>query len=230
MLRHLASQPLARELKVAAASAALAKQLDHASGRNKRSGWRTFGKILLAGAALGGVFVAVRKLLADPSTGWETHTPRTAYVADPGDLKDATDDVVDDVKESAADVAGDVGDFATGAATAAGDVAVDVTEKVEDASAEAADKVEDVRDDIEDQLDKLADEAEGGDASPLAGSPYGEGSFVGSEPPAGYTIKGNDRSMKYHLPGSAAYERTIAAVWFASEEAAREAGFVRAQR
>ena len=48
--------------------------------------------------------------------------------------------------------------------------------------------------------------------------------------PEGYTIKGNERSMKYHLPGSAAYERTIAEVWFASEEAAEAAGFVRAQR
>ena len=59
---------------------------------------------------------------------------------------------------------------------------------------------------------------------------YGEGSYVGDEPPEGYVIKGNDRSMKYHLPGSAAYERTIAEVWFASEEAAEAAGFVRAQR
>ncbi|HRA07026.1 MAG TPA: 50S ribosomal protein L17, partial [Propionicimonas sp.] len=87
--------------------------------------------------------------------------------------------------------------------------------------------------DVEDKLAKLAEEAdaaEGDDASPLAGSPYGEGSYVGDEPPEGFVIKGNDRSMKYHLPGSAAYERTIAEVWFASEEAAEAAGFVRAQR
>ena len=84
--------------------------------------------------------------------------------------------------------------------------------------------------DIEEKLDKLADEAEGGDASPLADSPYGAGSYVGDEPPEGFSIKGNDRSMKYHVPGSAAYERTIAEVWFDSEDAAREAGFVRAQR
>lgn len=36
--------------------------------------------------------------------------------------------------------------------------------------------------------------------------------------------------MKYHVQGSAAYERTIAEVWFNSEEAAQAAGFVRAQR
>ena len=43
-------------------------------------------------------------------------------------------------------------------------------------------------------------------------------------------IKGNDRSMKYHVPGSGGYDRTIADVWFATEEAARAAGFTKAQR
>ncbi len=59
---------------------------------------------------------------------------------------------------------------------------------------------------------------------------FGEGSYVGSEPPEGFTIKGNDRSMKYHLPESGGYDRTIADVWFNSEEAAQAAGFSRAQR
>ena len=55
------------------------------------------------------------------------------------------------------------------------------------------------------------------------------GAYVGVEPPAGYTIKGNERSMKYHLPDSNSFGRTIAQVWFASEEAAQQAGFTRAQ-
>jgi len=59
---------------------------------------------------------------------------------------------------------------------------------------------------------------------------YGEGSYVGSNPPAGYTIKGNERSMKYHMPDAAGYARTTAEVWFNSEEAAQRAGFVRSQR
>lgn len=59
---------------------------------------------------------------------------------------------------------------------------------------------------------------------------YGPGSYVGEEPPAEYQIKGNERSMKYHLPGTNAYERTIAEVWFVSEEAAEAAGFTKAQR
>ena len=58
----------------------------------------------------------------------------------------------------------------------------------------------------------------------------GPGAYVGIEPPEGFTIKGNERSMKYHLPGGTGYARTIAEVWFSSEEAAQEAGFTRAQR
>ena len=57
----------------------------------------------------------------------------------------------------------------------------------------------------------------------------GEGVYVGNEPPEGYSIKGNERSMKYHVPESSAYGRTTAEVWFNSEEAAQRAGFVRAQ-
>lgn len=248
LLRELATQPLARELKVAAASAALARELDKAS-KPKRSGWRTFGKIVLAGAVLGGVVVALRKLLSDPSTGWETHTPKTAYVADPvadvaENLKDKAAkaaDVVDDVKNKAADAAKsasaaveDATDKAKDAVGDAKDAAKDAVDKAKDAVGDAADKAKDAAgdavDDIEDKLSKLADEAEGGDASPLAVDPYGPGSYVGDEPPEGFNIKGNDRSMKYHVPGSAAYERTIAEVWFDSEDAAQAAGFVRAQR
>ena len=58
----------------------------------------------------------------------------------------------------------------------------------------------------------------------------GEGVYVGSEPPEGYVIKGNQRSKKYHMPDTGGYGRTIAEVWFNSEEAAQQAGFVRAQR
>jgi hypothetical protein len=55
------------------------------------------------------------------------------------------------------------------------------------------------------------------------------GVYVGVEPPTGYTIKGNERSMKYHTPDSNSYGRTIAQIWFDSEEAAERAGFSRAQ-
>ena len=60
-------------------------------------------------------------------------------------------------------------------------------------------------------------------------STYGEGSYTGSEPPEGFVIKGNENSMKYHLPDGGGYDQTIAEVWFDSEDAAERAGFTRAQ-
>ncbi|HEX5336670.1 MAG TPA: 50S ribosomal protein L17 [Propionicimonas sp.] len=70
------------------------------------------------------------------------------------------------------------------------------------------------------------------EAAPLAeaeatdGPDYGEGSYVGDEPPAGFDIKGNADSMKYHTTDSQWYEATKAEVWFNSVEAAEAAGFV----
>ncbi len=61
-------------------------------------------------------------------------------------------------------------------------------------------------------------------------APYGEGSHAaledGSEP-AGFPIKGNADSMLYHVPDSAFYDRTVAEVWFATEEDAEAAGFAK---
>ena len=54
------------------------------------------------------------------------------------------------------------------------------------------------------------------------------GSFRGETPPAGFEIKGNEDSMKYHTPESPWYGRTIAEVWFDSEESAQQAGFATA--
>ncbi len=59
-------------------------------------------------------------------------------------------------------------------------------------------------------------------------APYGEGSAApledGSQPD-GFPIKGNADSMLYHVPGSSFYERTVAEVWFATDDAAEAAGF-----
>ncbi len=76
----------------------------------------------------------------------------------------------------------------------------------------------------------VAAETAAAEAAETTASSYGEGSYVGPNPPEGFTIKGNERSMKYHLPDDVAYARTTAEVWFASEEAAQAAGFVRALR
>lgn len=46
--------------------------------------------------------------------------------------------------------------------------------------------------------------------------------------PEGFEIKGNQDSGKYHTPASPWYGKTIAEVWFRTEEAAEKAGFVKA--
>ncbi|NMM17828.1 MAG: 50S ribosomal protein L17 [Cellulomonas sp.] len=56
--------------------------------------------------------------------------------------------------------------------------------------------------------------------------PYGEGSYKGDDVPEGFTVKGNEDSMKYHVEGSQWYDATVAEVWFATAEAAEAAGFV----
>jgi len=59
---------------------------------------------------------------------------------------------------------------------------------------------------------------------------YGAGSYRGDNPPAGFTIKGNERSMKFHVPTALGFERTVTDLWFNSPEAAEAAGFTRALR
>jgi hypothetical protein len=81
-----------------------------------------------------------------------------------------------------------------------------------------------------DEVDE-GDEVEDGRAPEADRSRYtGEGVYIGNEPPEGFVIKANERSMKYHVPESMGYNRTQSEVWFNSEEAAQEAGFIRAQR
>lgn len=103
---------------------------------------------------------------------------------------------------------------------------VNTTNNFAEAQAEASADAEAVEDMIDEGSPLPVEEDLITETSPQ----YGEGSYVGDEPPAGYTIKGNERSMKYHLPGTGGFERTIPDVWFNSEEAAKAAGFTRAQR
>jgi large subunit ribosomal protein L17 len=66
------------------------------------------------------------------------------------------------------------------------------------------------------------------DTSEEEAKEYGEGSYRGFEPPAGFDIKGNEDSMKYHTTESQWYEQTNAEVWFDSEKSAEAAGFTKA--
>ena len=64
----------------------------------------------------------------------------------------------------------------------------------------------------------------------VVAGPYGKGSALANADgsgPAGWTIKGNADSMLYHTTESRWYGQTIAEVWFADEESARKAGFLR---
>jgi large subunit ribosomal protein L17 len=73
---------------------------------------------------------------------------------------------------------------------------------------------------VEETVETPAVEADAADTT------YGEGSYVGENPPEGYDVKGNADSMKYHTTESPWYDRTIAEVWFNSTDAAEAAGFV----
>jgi len=168
----------------------------------KKSRLRKVGKFLAISAIVAGAVAAVRHLLAPKDDGWTAHEPSKAYVNN------------NDTFSNAAKFASDM------------DTATD-------------DEVVAPEDEIEEQADMTSEgapaphvtyvtEAESHHKAP--DSAYGEGAYIGTEPPEGFTIKGNERSKKYHLPGTGGYERTIAEVWFSSEAAAEAAGFTRAQR
>ena len=68
-------------------------------------------------------------------------------------------------------------------------------------------------------------------AAAVGDAPYGAGSaapVADGSAPEGFTIKGNQDSMKFHTEDSPWYGRTKAEVWFATEEAAKAAGFANA--
>lgn len=220
-LHEAAQLPLALEAgrQLSEATALLVAE-EEPPAKRKRGIGRTLAKIALAGAVLAGVMVAVKKLLGPSDTGWEAHQPSQPYVADP------VADVVDDLNDKAAAAA----EAAAEATEVTEDAAQDVAEQVEGAAEAAEEAAQDV---VEAVAEATEGDAEGDaedDASPLADSPYGEGSYVGANPPEGFVIKGNERSRKYHVQGTGGYERTITDIWFASSEAAERAGFVKAQR
>ena len=82
-----------------------------------------------------------------------------------------------------------------------------VEDKVEDKPAEDAAPVQDV----------VAGKYEN------SAAPNADGSA-----PEGYTVKGNEDSMKYHTSESPWYEQTVAEVWFKTAEDAEAAGFAKA--
>jgi len=78
----------------------------------------------------------------------------------------------------------------------------------------------------------VADAAEATSTAAFADLEFGddvaEALEDGAAPSEEFTIKGNKDSGKYHTPDSQWYDQTIAEVWFKTEEAAENAGFVKA--
>jgi len=62
-----------------------------------------------------------------------------------------------------------------------------------------------------------------GPFGPMSAEPLEDGSA-----PDGFDIKGNNDSMKYHQPDGRWYDKTVAEVYFATSEAAEDAGFTEA--
>jgi hypothetical protein len=144
---------------------------------------------------------------------------------------DAPADMTTRVDDALAEATAKIGDETPADATSVGEETQAETTTVDDApvGTAAAEEALTGQTPVGDEGATLLGETA---AAPEAVSPRyeGEGVYVGTEPPEGFTIKGNERSMKYHVPESAGYNRTVAEVWFNSEEAAQSAGFVRAQR
>ena len=207
-LDNVNAMPQTQEAKrrFAAATAALAGDLalpEPVAAPAKRSKGRTFLQVALASGLLAGVVYAIKRFLAPEDTGWQAHEASPAYRS----------------RE----------DYLAETADTAAEKASDLKEAAEDKHADVKDAVQDKADDLHEAVStpRRAADAEG---DPFVVSPYGEGSHVGDDVPAGFAIKGNERSMKYHVPGSGGYDRTIADVWFETEDAALAAGFTKAQR
>ena len=192
-----------------AAVQALAGDLEPKS--KKKSKLRSFAKALAIGAVIAGAVAAVRHFLAPKDDGWTAHEPSKAYVNN------------NDTFSAAAKFAADA------EATPAAD-AEDIDDEVVLSDEEAAEQDEMTSEGAPPPVHEVVSESEHAAEVAAHAKHYGEGAYVGAEPPEGFTIKGNERSMKFHVPGTGGYERTIAEVWFESEAAAEAAGFTKAQR
>ena len=254
-LMAAAGAPLVVEAKKRGkATVAAAKGELELPEEKKKSRW--FLWLALAAGVAGVAVILIRKFLGSQDADWQAARPTTPYGSTkPTDLADAVGTagtaaaapVVDEMDDSGEDPqSGQSAHLlnleADGASVpdqpaegGAYDAPADTTTLVDEAFADAD---AGITDEAPAEATSFGEEMPAEPtlvetaAAPEAGtSKYeGEGVYMGSEPPEGFTIKGNQRSMKYHVPESAGYSRTVAEVWFNSEEAAQQAGFVRAQR
>lgn len=218
------------------ASAAAAAELARAR-KNKHRGRNRLFTVLGIVAVVGALVVAVRQLLMPRDDGWTPREPSKDF-----DDDDVTTDFsaerVDDLTTPATDQASAEGIVHDTPVSTAHGEDEDAVVTSEDSHLDAADpSVPTTEPDVESNGAETLDEAEDvwtGEGGPAraADEPkdFGPDSYVGDNPPEGFTIKGNQRSMKYHTPDGAGFARTNADVWFSSEEAAEAAGFTKASR
>ncbi|MFZ2624406.1 MAG: hypothetical protein WAX29_04090 [Propionibacterium sp.] len=218
------------------ASAAAAAELARAR-KDKHRGRNRLFTVLGIVAVVGALVVAVRQLLMPRDDGWTPREPSKDF-----DDDDVTTDFsaerVDDLTTPATDQASAEGIVHDTPVSTAHGEDEDAVVTSEDSHLDAADpSVPTTEPDVESNGAETLDEAEDvwtGEGGPAraADEPkdFGPDSYVGDNPPEGFTIKGNQRSMKYHTPDGAGFARTNADVWFSSEEAAEAAGFTKASR
>lgn len=121
-----------------------------------------------------------------------------------------------------------VGGAALGAAKKVEKKAEKVQAKVAEKVVHVEKKVEKVEKKVDKTVEKIVQKVEHTDVIDVA--PYGSGSIrvtarkVG---PAGYTIKGDKDTGRYFTSDSPEYAEIEAEVWFANEESAAKAGFLR---
>lgn len=186
-------------------------------------------------AVVGGVVVAVRQLLLPKDDGWTPQEPSTAYTDD--DASYAYEPSArSELKEDSADTEPGGASKLTEPDTA--------TEHLEPANVTVSTEESDLPGGVPDQDSTAGANSEKGSADTREETVDAEPTLLdeandshepttgyrGDNPPEGYTIKGNDRSMKFHVPGGAGYARTNADVWFTTVEEAEAAGFTKASR
>lgn len=108
--------------------------------------------------------------------------------------------------------------------------AAKAAEKAKDDAAEAAEEKAPAAEETEAETSAEADAADSADGADSAEKVEYAGSVRVEEgsteaPDDDHQVKGNEDSMKYHVPGSRWYDATVAEVWFASAEDAEAAGF-----
>lgn len=209
LLHDAAEHPVAQEATRRGEATVQALKGELEPNKPKKKGFfKTLGKIVAFTAIAAGALAAVRHFLTPKDDGWTAHEPSRAYVNNSSFAADGT-------ASTAAQAPTDSEEFETDESGVQVPAEDEVSDPVESTAGENP-IVEN------EEAPTVTDETEA--------SAFGEGSYVGENPPEGYVIKGNERSKKFHVPGGNGYDRTIAEVWFASEEAAEAAGFSKAQR